>query len=101
METQSNTEFLYFFFFTHVVLGWTVSAIGIAQLPIWAGVALLKNCFNTNAKSINPFRPTSNWGPRNPKLLKEYQQFVSEYEEQQRLLPKGNLFVRAKRHIFG
>lgn len=82
-------------------LGWTISAIGIAQLPLWAGVAYLRRFFSSNTKSSNPFRPTSNWGPRDPQLFEKYQQFVSSYEEQQRLLPKGNLFVRAKRHIFG
>lgn len=87
--------------FYRLALGWTVSAIGIAQLPIWAGVAYLRRYLNPSLKINSPLKPMPNWGPRNPKLFEEYQKFVSTYEEQQRLLPRGNLFVRAKRHIFG
>lgn len=82
-------------------LGWTVSAIGIAQLPIWAGIAYLNRYLNPSKKINSPLKPMPNWGPRNPKLFVEYQKFVATYEEQQRLLPRGNLFIRAKRHIFG
>lgn len=82
-----------------VDLGWTVSIIGIAQLPLWAGYAYLK--YNGNEKLNSPLKPTKNWGPKNAKMFQKYQIYVSNYEEQQRLLPRGNMLVRMKRHIFG
>lgn len=54
-----------------------------------------------SAKTANPFRPTSDWGPKNPQLFEKYQKYVSTYEEQQRLLPPASPLVRMKRHIFG
>lgn len=82
-------------------LGWIVSAIGIAQLPLWAFYAYYKmNCDNS-AKTKNPFRPSPDWGPKNPQLLEKYQKYVSTYEEQQRLLPQASPLVMMKRHIFG
>ncbi|XP_031621110.1 sodium-dependent nutrient amino acid transporter 1-like [Contarinia nasturtii] len=82
-------------------LGWTVSAVGVAQLPLWAGYAYLKYYLNDKEKMRSPLQPTANWGPKNPQIFEKYQMYVSNYEEQQRLLPKGNLLVRMKRHIFG
>lgn len=83
-------------------MGWTVSTIGIAQLPLWAAYAYLKRGYLSGNKKLNsPLRPTANWGPKNPQTFQKYQIYVSTYEEQQRLLPRGNLLVRMKRHIFG
>lgn len=84
-----------------VDLGWTVSIIGIAQLPLWAGYAYLKRYLSGNEKLNSPLKPTKNWGPKNAQIFKKYQLYVSAYEEEQRLLPRGNLLVRMKRHIFG
>ena len=90
-----------YFIFIYIGLGWIVSAIGIAQLPLWAIYAYFKTYRNKCAKTINPFRPTPDWGPKNPQLLEKYQKYVSTYEEQQRLLPPASPFVMIKRHIFG
>lgn len=81
-------------------LGWTVSAIGIAQLPLWALYSYFKTYRDKNTKA-SKLRPTADWGPKNPQLFEKYQKFVSAYEEQQRLLPPASPFVRMKRHIFG
>lgn len=82
-------------------MGWIVSAVGIAQLPLWGFYAYFKMYRDKNVKTTNPFRPTSDWGPKNPQLLEKYQKYVATYEEQQRLLPKASPLVMMKRHIFG
>lgn len=82
-------------------MGWIVSAIGIAQVPLWAFYAYFKMYRDKSAKITNPFRPTSDWGPKNPQLFEKYQKYVSTYEEQQRLLPRASPLVMLKRHIFG
>lgn len=90
-----------FFWSWEIALGWTVSLIGIAQLPLWAFYAYFKIYRDKSAKTANPFRPTADWGPKNPQLFEKYQKYVSTYEAQQRLLPQASLIVRMKRHIFG
>lgn len=82
-------------------LGWTISAMGIIQLPIWAVYAVLKAKGQGIDKISNAFKPQPNWGPQNPELFEQYQKYVSTYEEQQRLLPNAGPLVRLRRHIFG
>lgn len=101
LKIEIPMEILWDCVFLCLDLGWTVSAIGIAQLPLWAAYAFYKMYQDQNPKSNNPFRPMSNWGPKQRQSLEKYQQFVAAYEEQQRSLPRGNLFIRVKRHIFG
>lgn len=86
--------------FFRLDLGWTFSIIGIAQVPLWAIYAYYKKYISTNPKTNNPLAPTPDWGPKNPQLFEKYQKYISSYEAQQRLLPRTNLFVRVKRHIF-
>lgn len=80
-------------------LGWSVSIFGIAQLPLWAAFAYFKK--PSNEKWRSPFKPSLNWGPKNPQLFESYQKFIANYEEQKRLKSRGNIFVRAKQQIFG
>lgn len=83
-------------------IGWTVSCLGVVQLPIWAIYAVLKQKGITcNEKLKNSFKPQSNWGPKNAQLFESYQKYISSYEELQRLQPSANFIIRFKRHIFG
>lgn len=86
----------------YLALGWTISGMGIVQLPIWAAYAIFKQKGSTfGEKFRSAFKPQTNWGPKNPELFERYQKYVTSYEDQQRLLPRGNLLVRFRRHVFG
>lgn len=37
----------------------------------------------------------------NPAKFEEYLKFVNSYESQRELLPRGNVFQRIKRNMFG
>lgn len=85
-----------------IALGWTISAMGIVQVPLWATYAILKQKGSTfGEKFRRAFKPQANWGPKNPELFERYQKYVTAYEDQQCLLSEGNILVRFKRHIFG
>ena len=59
-------------------IGWCISAIGIAQLPIWAIYTIINQKGDTlKDKIVESFRPLKNWGPKNPVLLHKYQELMA------------------------
>uniref|UniRef100_A0A1I8QAK1 Transporter n=1 Tax=Stomoxys calcitrans TaxID=35570 RepID=A0A1I8QAK1_STOCA len=63
-------------------LGWCISAVGISQLLIWGFYAAHSAgpdlSFGERFKKA--FKPLPDWGPLDPKHLKEYKKFVSDQE---------------------
>lgn len=71
------------------------------QLPIWAVVEIVKADGNTIMGKIRrAFRPTADWGPRDPIIYERYQKFRSNSENSQ-IVRNANVFQRFKRHIYG
>lgn len=82
-------------------LGWTISAIGILQVPLWATYAIVKQKGDTLTDKIRgAFRPKANWGPTDPATFERYQKYVSNFENSQ-VITSNNIFARIKRNIFG
>lgn len=108
-----------------VGIGWLISAIGVAQLPIWAvyaiynqkGIGFLKVNFllNNNVylllqiiltilhhliqKFYASFKPTDDWGPLDPLTRKRYLEFMSH--RRNNLFRRNGLWNRIKDNIFG
>lgn len=81
--------------------GWTISFIGIVQLPVWAFYAIIKQSGNTwSEKIISAFKPIKNWGPSDPKIYEQYKKYLQESENEQ-MFQKTGIFYRFKRNIFG
>lgn len=86
------------------VLGWILSAIGILQLPFWTIYACYKQKGNSwTEKFIKCFKPTRNWGPIDPVMQENYQDFRKQLKLTQKLKNRKNLgiFERIKLNIFG
>ena len=50
---------------TFYALGWSIAALGILQVPIWMGYAVLKQKGdNWKEKFFGAFRPLPSWGPK-------------------------------------
>lgn len=88
--------------FRFAAVGWTIAAFGLMQVPIWAIVAIVKQAGQTWSEKITgAFRPTADWGPREPANFERYQKHLSNMENSQILRTNGNHFQRFKRNIFG
>lgn len=86
----------------YLAAGWTIAAFGIMQLPIWAAVAIIKQEGNSWSEKIRgAFRPTADWGPRDPAIFEQYQKLRATNEENDAVFQNANIFVRFKKHIFG
>lgn len=82
-------------------MGWTISAIGILQLPLWACHAIVRQKGDTlHEKIVGAFKPKENWGPKDPTNLERYKKYVANFENNQAFGDKS-LTGRMKRHIFG
>ncbi|KAH8410271.1 hypothetical protein KR009_010481 [Drosophila setifemur] len=80
-------------------IGWTITAFGILQLPIWMVVAIVRDPGRTlGAKIRGAFTPKKNWGPMDPLLREQYHK-----EIENELTPKRGQGVWAaiKQNIFG
>uniref|UniRef100_A0A034WKU2 Transporter n=1 Tax=Bactrocera dorsalis TaxID=27457 RepID=A0A034WKU2_BACDO len=54
-------------------LGWTITALGVLQVPIWAIVAIIRQPGESLTEKVHgAFRPVSNWGPSDPLLREQY-----------------------------
>ncbi|XP_036330329.1 sodium-dependent nutrient amino acid transporter 1 isoform X2 [Rhagoletis pomonella] len=54
-------------------LGWTITALGVIQVPLWAIVAIVRQPGESvNEKVRGAFRPVRNWGPSDPLLREQY-----------------------------
>lgn len=81
--------------------GWTVAAFGILQLPIWAVIAIIKQKGDTWSEKIaGAFRPTADWGPRDPAIFERYKKHTANMEENEKFL-NNSILQRMKRNVFG
>ncbi|XP_043599061.1 sodium-dependent nutrient amino acid transporter 1-like [Bombus pyrosoma] len=54
------------------VAGWLILGLGVIQLPIWMFVSKIKN----EGKSyLDIFKPSADWGPKDPVKFKEWKEF--------------------------
>ncbi|KAL9921350.1 sodium-dependent nutrient amino acid transporter 1-like isoform X1 [Glossina fuscipes] len=54
-------------------LGWTITAVGVLQLPLWLIVAVIRDPGVTwREKFIGAFKPKHDWGPIDPLLREQY-----------------------------
>ncbi|XP_055372359.1 sodium-dependent nutrient amino acid transporter 1-like isoform X2 [Condylostylus longicornis] len=81
-------------------LGWTISAIGIMQVPIWIVVAVIKQPGETFLdKFMGSFRPKSDWGPTDHILREQYHKFIALDEEN--IFKNQGFLYSIQRNIFG
>lgn len=52
-------------------------------------------------KTAMAFKIKSNFGPLDPDTHEKYQKYMRNLAAEDAKLPKGNYFVRFKRHLFG
>lgn len=87
---------------SYIAFGWGLSAFGILQLPLWAMYAMYKQQADSlYGKIVASFRPTDEWGPADPELLKRYRQQVDEHAARQRELPARSVWKKIWQNIFG
>ncbi|XP_030241857.1 sodium-dependent nutrient amino acid transporter 1 isoform X2 [Drosophila navojoa] len=80
-------------------IGWSITAFGVMQLPLWMLVAIIREPGNTLGEKIcGAFRPKKNWGPTDPLLREQYNKQI-EHE----LMPKRGqgFWASIKQNIFG
>uniref|UniRef100_W8AWS8 Transporter n=2 Tax=Ceratitis capitata TaxID=7213 RepID=W8AWS8_CERCA len=54
-------------------LGWTITAFGVLQVPIWAVVAIVRQPGESLREKVSgAFQPVSSWGPSDPLLREQY-----------------------------
>lgn len=104
IEIEIEIQWQYQIFFSiRSVIGVSISILGIIQVPIFAlrTVRRQRNGHTCGEKFAESFLPKADWGPMNPAKFEEYLKFVNSYESQRELLPRGNVFQRIKRNMFG
>ncbi|KAI1284868.1 Sodium- and chloride-dependent glycine transporter 2 [Halotydeus destructor] len=62
------------------VVGWTLAAIAIFQIPLWIIITIYKKPGSFKQKLVNAFSPTSDWGPSDTSHLKEYLNFKASQD---------------------
>ncbi|XP_017154046.1 sodium-dependent nutrient amino acid transporter 1 isoform X1 [Drosophila miranda] len=80
-------------------IGWTITAFGILQLPVWMIVAIVRDPGRTLGEKITgAFTPTKNWGPLDPLLREQYHKEIDN-----ELTPKRGqgVWPAIKQNIFG
>ena len=84
------------------MLGWCLSAFGIGQLIIWAIIAVYKSPEpRLYDRFKSAFKPSKQWGPLDPALLKVYQQTVTDANTAQSLgAAKSGLWFKIYDNIF-
>lgn len=93
--------FLSFFSSPKIAIGWTIFAFGLAQLPIFAFVAVVKQKGNTWTEKIAAaFRPSEKWGPSDPITFEKYQKYISQWKSDLDNEPSRSLCGRIKRKLF-
>lgn len=80
-------------------LGWTISAMGIVQLPLWALWAILRQKQSSlSEKFAAALKPTKTWGPTDPLIRQQYEQGLGAYESSK---AHQGCTSRLKRNLFG
>ncbi|XP_075167565.1 sodium-dependent nutrient amino acid transporter 1-like [Haematobia irritans] len=64
------------------ILGWCLTAVGLSQLLLWGFYAVHNGRpeLSFGKRFKNACKSLPDWGPLDPKHLKEYQQYVAEHE---------------------
>lgn len=89
-------------FRSFTAIGWTISAIGIIQLPLWAAYAVIKQKGNTFSEKIrNAFQPNPKWGPKDPIKYEKYQKYITNWQNEITARPNQSIWQRFKQKIFG
>uniref|UniRef100_A0A6B2EGS9 Sodium-dependent nutrient amino acid transporter 1 n=1 Tax=Phlebotomus kandelakii TaxID=1109342 RepID=A0A6B2EGS9_9DIPT len=85
------------------VAGWVLFGIGVVQLPLWAvyAVGCRAPVWDNFRQS---FKPTKEWGPKNPKLYLEWTQFKEDLKARNALINAERKYSKkrvAVRNFFG
>ncbi|XP_037031839.1 sodium-dependent nutrient amino acid transporter 1-like isoform X1 [Bradysia coprophila] len=82
--------------------GWTISAFGIVQLPLWCIYAIIKQKGDTWLEKIQgAFRPKSDWGPSDPVTFQRYQKYRTDNCLNIEIFENDRWYNRVKRNVFG
>lgn len=86
----------------YVAAGWTILAIGAIQLPIWYVYAYAHTDSKSSAcsKLWKAFKPTEEWGPRNPQKRIEWLKFKEEAKQRHRLAARNANHSALRRKIY-
>lgn len=88
--------------FLFLAVGWTITALGLIQLPLWAVYAVIKQKGDSWSDKIRmAFRPTLNWGPTDPKTLEKYQMYTANWRDEINANPPTNLWQKFKQKVYG
>ncbi|XP_031631151.1 sodium-dependent nutrient amino acid transporter 1-like [Contarinia nasturtii] len=87
---------------TAYAIGWTISAIGLMQLPLWAVYTVIKQNGDTWSEKIrNSFHPNSKWGPVDPVTMEKYQKYIANWHNQLTENPPKNIWQKIMQKIYG
>lgn len=85
----------------HTAIGWTITAFGLVQLPLWAFVAIVKQKGGTWTEKIAAaFRPADKWGPSDPITFEKYQKHISHWKSEMDNAPALSIWGRIRRKLF-
>ncbi|XP_015590860.1 sodium-dependent nutrient amino acid transporter 1 isoform X2 [Cephus cinctus] len=73
-------------------VGWTLLVVGVIQFPIWIIIVKMKN---RDKSWLELLKPTSDWGPKNPKKRREWMDF----KESRRIIREESLKNSTKAKI--
>lgn len=70
------------------LIGWMLTVVCLVQLPLWMFVVYRKAEGNTLLEKLQTsFRPTLDWGPRDPDRRKQWRAFKAEHNVMQKSPP--------------
>ncbi|XP_039953950.1 sodium-dependent nutrient amino acid transporter 1 isoform X2 [Bactrocera tryoni] len=79
-------------------LGWTITALGVLQVPIWAIVAIIRQPGKSLTEKVHgAFRPESNWGPSDHLLREQYNKDVAHGND----LSNTSCWSKIKKNLTG
>lgn len=82
--------------------GWTITAFGLIQLPLWAIYAVIKQKGDTLSDKIrSAFRPTLNWGPADPNNFERYHKYIANWHDELAANPPKNFWQKIQRKVYG
>lgn len=85
-----------------LAVGWTITAMGLIQLPLWAVIAVIKQKGDTLSEKIrSAFRPSPKWGPKDPVTLEKYQKYIANWRNEITANPPRNILQKIKQNIYG
>lgn len=94
--------FLFISIFNSIqAIGWTISMIGVIQLPLWAVYAVIKQKGDTWSEKIaNSFQPNAKWGPIDPIKNEKYQKYITNWQNELTANPPTTIFQKIMRKIY-